>query len=142
MCRQQFQKCWVHPKLHAVQTEGCAPLARAWNRALETGGVHNVGERWANLMWPWESEPQSLADGILDDETYDWIGVVEGMADTGGSPIVSSEMSVVAAYNLAHQLTTINVSPTGSAGLAGVLEYREHIDDNEKVVVVFSGVLR
>ena len=137
-----FKNVGVHPKLHAVQTEGCAPLARAWNRALETGGFRNIGERWTNLMWPWESEPQSLADGILDDETYDWIGVVEGMADTGGSPIVSSEMSVVAAYNLAHQLTTINVSPTGSAGLAGVLEYREHIDDNEKVVVVFSGVLR
>ena len=137
-----FKNVGVHPKLHAVQTEGCAPLARAWNRALETGGFRNIGERWTNLMWPWESEPQSLADGILDDETYDWIGVVEGMADTGGSPVVSSEMSVVAAYNLAHQLTTINVSPTGSAGLAGVLEYREHIDDNEKVVVVFSGVLR
>jgi len=137
-----FKNVGVHPKLHAVQTEGCAPLARSWNRALETGGFRNIGERWADLMWPWESEPQSLADGILDDETYDWIGVVEGMADTGGSPVVSSEMSVVAAYNLAHQLTTINVSPTGSAGLAGVLEYREHIDDNEKVVVVFSGVLR
>lgn len=137
-----FKNVGVHPKLHAVQTEGCAPLARAWNRAVETGGLRNIGERWSDLMWPWEKEPQSLADGILDDETYDWIGVVEGMADTGGSPIVASESSVVAAYNMAHQLTSINVSPTGSAGLAGLLEYREHIDDNERVVVVFSGVLR
>jgi threonine dehydratase len=64
------------------------------------------------------------------------------MADTGGSPVVASEMSVVAAFNVAHQLTDINVSPTGSAGLAGLLEHREHIDDNERVVVVFSGVLR
>lgn len=137
-----FKNVGLHPILHAVQAEGCAPLARAWSRAMETGGLHNLGERWSDLMWPWESEPHSLADGILDDETYDWIGVVEGMADTGGSPIVSSELSVVAAYNMAHQFTSINVSPTGSAGLAGVLEYREHIDDNENVVVVFSGVLR
>ena len=137
-----FKNVGVHPKLHAVQTEGCAPLARAWHRAAETGGYRNIGERWSDLMWPWESEPHSLADGILDDETYDWIGVVEGMADTGGSPVVASEMSVVAAYNMAHQLTSINVSPTGAAGLAGLLEYREHIDDSERVVVVFSGVLR
>lgn len=137
-----FKNVGVHPKLHAVQAEGCAPLARAWTRALSTGGLSNVGKRWAELMWPWESEPTSLADGILDDETYDWIGVIDGMADTGGSPVVASEMSVVAAYNMAHHFTSINVSPTGTAGLAGLLEHREHIDDSERVVVVFSGVLR
>ena len=137
-----FKNVGVHPKLHTVQTEGCAPLARAWQRAMETGGTHNVAQRWSELMWPWETEPHSLADGILDDETYDWIGAIEGMADTGGSPIVASEMSVVAAFNMAHRLTSINASPTGSAGLAGVLEHREHIDDNEKIVVVFSGVRR
>ena len=132
----------MHPKLHAVQAEGCAPLARAWTRALETGGVHNVAERWAECMWPWEAEPRSLADGILDDETYDWIGVVEGMASTGGSPVVASEASVVAAHRMGHELTSVNVSPTGSAGLAGVLEMREHIEDDERVVVVMSGVQR
>lgn len=137
-----FKNVGVHPKLHAVQAEGCAPLARAWSRAIETGGIQNIGARWADLMWPWESEPRSLADGILDDETYDWIGVVDGMADTGGSPIVASEMSVVAAFKMAHKFTTLNVSPTGTAGLAGLLEHREHIDDNERIVVVFSGVLR
>lgn len=137
-----FKNVGVHPRLHAVQTEGCAPLARAWERASHTGGLQNIGQRWTELMWPWETEPQSLADGILDDETYDWIGVVEGMAATGGSPIVASEMSVVAAFNMAHQFTDINVSPTGSAGLAGVLEYRERIADDERIVVFFSGVLR
>lgn len=137
-----FKNVGVHPRLHAVQTEGCAPLARAWDRASQTVGLHNIGQRWTDVMWPWETEPQSLADGILDDETYDWIGVVEGMSATGGSPIVASEMSVVAAFKMAHQFTDINVSPTGSAGLAGVLEYREHIADDERIVVFFSGVLR
>lgn len=132
----------IHPRLHAVQTEGCAPLARAWQRALDTGGVHNVAGRWSECMWPWESEPHSLADGILDDETYDWIGVVEGMASTGGSPVVASEASVAAAYRMGHELTSVNVSPTGSAGLAGILEFREHIEDDERVVVVMSGVQR
>ena len=132
----------LHPRLHAVQAEGCAPLARAWQRALDTGGVHNVASRWDQCMWPWETEPHSLADGILDDETYDWIGIVEGMASTGGSPVVASEASVAAAFRMSHDLTPVNVSPTGSAGLAGVLEIREHIEDNERVVVVMSGVRR
>jgi hypothetical protein len=34
------------------------------------------------------------------------------------------------------------VSPTGSAGLAGVLAMRDSIADDERVVVVFSGVRR
>ena len=132
----------VHPKLHAVQTEGCAPLARAWENAQASGGARNAGPRWSSCMWPWESEPQSLADGILDDETYDWIGVLDGMADTGGSPVVASELSVVASHRMANELTDVHVSPTGSAGLAGVLEMRENIEDDERVVVVFSGVQR
>ena len=131
-----------HPALHAVQTEGCAPLARAWSRALATGGARGAGPRWRDCMWPWESEPHSLADGILDDETYDWIGVLDGMADTGGSPVVASESDVVRAHVLALQHTDIRVSPTGSAGLAGVLAIRAEIADHERVAVVFSGVMR
>ena len=34
------------------------------------------------------------------------------------------------------------MSPTGTAGLAGVIAMREQIADDENVVVIFSGVLR
>jgi threonine dehydratase len=132
----------VHPMLHAVQAAGCAPLERAWRRAIATGGIDNVGARWGQCMWPWEDEPRSLADGILDDETYDWIGVVDAMAHTGGSPVVATEAHIVEAHRLALEHTGINVSPTGTAGLAGVLAVRERIADEERVVVVFSGVRR
>jgi threonine dehydratase len=132
----------LRPKLHAVQTEQCAPLARAWNHARDSGGAKNAGARWSDCMWPWESVKPSLADGILDDETYDWIGVCNQMADSGGSPIVVTEQHVVDAYSLAHRATDINVSPTGTAGLAGLLAMRSEIADDERVVVVFSGVRR
>ena len=132
----------VHPMLHAVQAAGCAPLERAWRRAIATGGIDNVGARWGQCMWPWEDEPHSLADGILDDETYDWIGVVDAMAHTGGSPVVAAEPHIVEAHRLALAHTSINVSPTGTAGLAGVLAVRGRIADEERVVVVFSGVRR
>ena len=38
--------------------------------------------------------------------------------------------------------TGINVSPTGSAGLAGLLAIRRQVDDGERVAVIFSGVAR
>jgi threonine dehydratase len=132
----------LRPALHAVQTAGCAPLARAWERAQATGGARNAGARWDDCMWPWEQVTPSLADGILDDETYDWVGVCNAMADSGGSPIVASESQIVEAYRLAHLTTSIDVSPTGSAGLAGVLAMRDAIADDERVVVIFSGIRR
>ena len=132
----------VHPMLHAVQTEGCAPLSRAWDRSREMGGVTEASRRWDECMWPWETTPVSLADGILDDETYDWIGVVDAMAKTGGSPVVATENTVVRAHELAHRVTDIPVSPTGSAGLAGLLEIRGSLSPDERVAVVFSGLAR
>lgn len=93
-------------------------------------------------MWAWEQEPHSLADGILDDETYDWIGVLNAMSDTGGFPIVAPETTVRAAYDMARTVTTIPVSPTGSSGLAGLLHARADIADDERVAVIFSGVQR
>jgi threonine dehydratase len=132
----------VHPKLHAVQTEGCAPLARAWEKALATGGARNAGPRWNECMWPWETTPVSIADGILDDETYDWIGVLDAMADTGGAPVVVSEQHVQQAYDWVHSLMSVNVSATGVAGLAGLMAMRSDIANDERVVVVMSGVER
>ena len=132
------------PRLDAVQTEGCAPLARAWNLADSDGGpgLADAATQWEALMWPWESEPHSAADGILDDETYDWLGVFAGMVATGGAPIVASEVAVLDAHRLALAHTSIDVSATGSAGLAGLLTIREQIGSSENVAVVFSGVNR
>ena len=107
-------------RLDTVQTEGCAPLARAWWRAADAHlSPAAVPGRWARLMTPW-ADPHSLADGILDDETYDWLADVEVMRASGGRPIVVPEEAVVRAHELA-LATGIAVSPTGSAGLAGLL---------------------
>jgi len=132
----------VRPRLHAVQTSSCAPLVRAWRVASETGGPRNAGRRWEQCMWPWDNVGESIADGILDDETYDWVGVCDAMVDGGGWPVEVSEQVVVEAYRLAHAATDIDVSPTGSSGLAGVLALRDEIGNDERVAVVFSGIRR
>ena len=95
-------------------------------------------------MWPWEEEPRSIATGILDDETYDWRAVVEGMLATGGSPVVVDERTLSEANELAVEWTGIRVDPTGSAGLAGLMALRAEglVEDDERVAVLFTGVQR
>jgi threonine dehydratase len=135
----------THParRFHAVQSEGCAPLARAWYRAvadLDDPSTDALAARWAELMTPWH-DPHSLADGILDDETYDWIGVFEAIGPSGDAPIVATEADIVAAHALATS-AGFDVSPTGSAGLAGLLAIVDTVRPTERVAVVMSGVAR
>ena len=143
------------PRFHAVQTEGAWPLRRAYDRVaarLPAGAgatdrhealVFAATHRSA-FMWPWEAEPHSIAHGILDDETYDWLAVVEGILDSGGGPLVVGEDVLARANELAVAATGLPVDPTGSSGLAGLLALREQgqIGDAERVGVLFTGVRR
>jgi threonine synthase len=166
------------PRLHAVQSAGASPVARAYDRVVERilepmGDVpatrrERSGRVEAHLargsltaedverevrfaamhrsafMWPWEEEPKSVADGILDDETYDWLAVVRGMILSGGYPVVVSEAVLIEAHELAHRCTDITVCPTGTAGLAGCLDRRRAgvIGADETAAVLFTGATR
>jgi threonine synthase len=143
------------PRVHTVQTLGAHPLERAYGRVramlpdgCDPEAVHQAVARAAahrsDYMQPWEHEPHSVATGILDDETYDWRAVVEGMLTTGGSPLVVSEDLLVEANRFAVSQTGIRVDPTGSAGLAGLLQLRRSgaIGDRERVAVLFTGAQR
>lgn len=123
--------------LHAVQTEGCAPFERAWRRA---NGIDRPAERWAEMMTVWDA-PESLADGILDDETYDWVGVLAAVRSSGGRPVVTPETTVIEAHRLAAS-AGFDASPTGTAGLAGALAIRHEISADERIIVVMSGIER
>ncbi len=162
------------PKLHAVQTRGAFPLRRAWERltlrladqlAIAAGAddavlAARIRQRASRddldraialaardrgeLMWPWEQEPKSIAHGILDDETYDWLAIVRAMLESGGWPIVVDEARLVEANARAREATAIDVDETGSAGLAGAIELARTgaLGAVESIGVVFSGVRR
>jgi threonine synthase len=98
----------------------------------------------SEFMWPWESEPRSLATGILDDETYDWLAVVEAMLASAGYPVVVDEPTLAAAHALGRAATAIDPDPTGTAGLAGLMHalasgarFR-----GETLAVLFTGARR
>jgi threonine synthase len=125
------------PALHAVQAAGCAPLERAWNRIAD----RPVGDvDWGESMTLWEN-PASIADGILDDETYDWLGVVEVMRESGGGPVVVDEETLERAHRLSAE-AGFSASATGSAGLAGAIAAQDRLAPDSRVLVVMSGCRR
>ena len=137
------------PVVHTVQTQGAHPLERAFTRvralAERTSLQSAMGfarTRRPGFMWPWETVPQSVAHGILDDETYDWAIAVEMMIATDGEALVMDEASLIAAHQLGRETTGLDVSATGTAGLAGLLSRPEpHAAAGERVVL-FTGAQR
>ncbi|MCX4244762.1 pyridoxal-phosphate dependent enzyme [Paraliomyxa miuraensis] len=139
------------PRLCTVQTASAWPLRRAYElvvRAIATrlGEVPPADPRlradWlrhrvpAELvdealrhaathrrdhMWPWESTPRSVAHGILDDETYDWWALCEGMIRSGGWPVVVDEPTLVEAREAVRRRVQVDATATGTAGVAGVM---------------------
>lgn len=103
-----------------------------------------AARRRAAFMSPWATTPESVATAILDDETYDWVGVVRGMLRSGGVPVVVDDDELRRAHALARQHTTIPVSISGAAGLAGLLALREAgvIGPRDRAAVLFSGAER
>ncbi|MDO9497407.1 MAG: PLP-dependent lyase/thiolase [Nocardioides sp.] len=142
------------PRTHTVQTTGGHPLERAYERVragLEGSpepsdiheALHAAAAHRSSFMWPWEWEPRSIATGILDDETYDWRAIVDGMLVTGGRPLVVSEECLARAHQLGHT-AGYAVDPTGSAGLAGLLDLVAggDVGPDDRVGVLFTGVDR
>lgn len=138
------------PRMHAVQTRGCFPLVRAYERAVADlaaeyrlvlpedhdtramllrdqlwhRGIERFVRRVAKdrnrYMQPWDGVPHSIAHGILDDETYDWFAIVRAMLLSGGYPILVDDSDVSEALEMGRRETGIAVCPTGAASLAGV----------------------
>ena len=95
-------------------------------------------------MWPWAEAPRSIADGILDDECYDWLAVVRAMLETGGYPVLASERTLGQANEHAVAATGIAADPTGTAGVAGLLELVRAggLEPGESIALLFTGVRR
>ncbi|MBI4960516.1 MAG: pyridoxal-phosphate dependent enzyme [Desulfovibrio sp.] len=93
--------------------------------------------------WPGPA-PHSLAHGILDDETYDWYFLARAMLRTGGRAVIASESLIARAHELALKHTPVSVSPTGSAGLAGLLALKQAraVEDSARVGLFFTGINR
>ena len=111
------------PRFWATQAEGCAPFDRAWSGVATAGSAQerlaDAEARAGDLMTPWE-QPHSEATGILDDITYDWLGIVRALLETGGGSVVSTEAEILAA-NQRVVAAGYDADHTGTSGYAGLL---------------------
>ena len=139
------------PRIHPVQTAGCYPLSRAFHGVLKSLDSEDDLERVmasarqdrAAYMRPWESPPESVASGILDDETYDWATIVQGTLQSRGKPVIVTEDQLLAAQRMAQECG-YGVCPTGTSGFAGLLALQSanEIGPGERVAVIFTGADR
>jgi threonine synthase len=155
----------VEPIYHPVQTEACAPLYRAWDLLLQFGGVRDgtdseraaeVRAKWVEglvavarsapdrFMFPWEPVGESVASGILDDLTYDWLGVLEPTLRGGGWPVVIDEAAALRAHAVVNDISGIRASATGTAGVAGLLdrELAAAVASTDRVLALVTGIER
>lgn len=124
--------------LVVVQAEGCAPLDRALQLAADVDAPEC---HWSEIMTTWEA-PASLADGILDDETYDWISIFRALRRSGGRSVVAPELNIVRAHEIVNTFGP-PTSATGSAGVAGAItEVEMGVLDDRPIVVLLSGAAR
>lgn len=134
------------PRVWAVQAEQCAPFEKAWSQIPPAAGVDerlSLAEQQAErLMTPWP-DPSSAATGILDDVTYDWLGVARALLITGGSSVVASEDDIEST-NQQVRAAGYNSDHTGSAGYAGLLAAVRQgtISPTDTAAVLITGVQR
>jgi len=111
-------------EFHCVQPQGNQPLHRAFSKLRETQMTAEAAAKHRDeFMQPWE-DPASVAFGILDDETYDWVALCQAMQGTGGLSHVVQDETICEAKEIAEEQLGVPVCHTGAAGLAGLLEHR------------------
>lgn len=139
----KFKRLSEVPKIWAVQAEGCAPFDKAWQEVPKSKPIKEIldycHEHKSHLMKPW-NEPRGLATGILDDITYDWIGVVQSLLTSSGSSVVATEEQIKIASEMVPSLG-IETEPTGAASVAGVISAFEagQLTRENKTAVLLTG---
>ena len=131
-------------RARAWRTSGVVAGTRRWIRAVASATRSGTrGERVARATCGrGRPSPSSVAHGILDDETYDWLAVVRAMLVTGGRRGRRGRGDLLEANALAREATGIDADETGTAGVAGLLALARDglVRPDESVAVVLTGV--
>lgn len=150
------------PRFHPVQARAAHPYVVCWERVVEVmldtigeddpgsdrdrvellrtslddGDLRRVLDDRPDLMVAWPGTPESVASGILDDVTYDWVTVMLHQIRTGGWPILVDEKTFTEAVKLTGSAAEPPPDETGAAGLAGLITLRRSTTGPEEPSVV------
>lgn len=116
------------PRMVSVQSEGCAPIVRAFE----------ANERFAE---PWQGA-QTRASGIRVPSAVGDFLILDSLRESGGTAVAVSEDSISEMQTFAGRLGVGYVSPESAAALAAVPALRDkgEVDRNEEVVVFDCGI--
>ncbi len=110
-----------------TQSEGCAPLVRAF-------------ESGAEAAEPWE-RAATIAHGLRVPEPLGDRLVLLAIRETGGTAVAVADEEILAAQELLASAAGVLASPEGAAPLAaaGRLVGRGDLEPNDRVVLVNTG---
>jgi len=116
------------PRMVSVQSEGCAPIVRAFQS----------GERFAK---PWQNA-QTRASGIRVPSAVGDFLILDALRQSGGTAVSVGEDSISEMQTFAGRMGAGYVSPESAAGLAAVpvLRDRGEIGRDDEVVVFDCGI--
>jgi len=115
------------PRLYSVQSSGCAPVVRAF-------------ERGADACDPWP-DPQTVASGLRVPGPLGGRLMLRALRETGGGAVAVSDGELEAAARQLQVLEGVDASPEGGAALAGLvaLVRRGLVGPGERIVVFNTG---
>jgi threonine synthase len=121
---------WIgseRPRMVAVQSEGCAPIARAFQEGAE------FAEPWRNA--------RTMASGIRVPAAVGDFLMLRALRESGGTAVTVSDAEIDAATRLTTSLEGIFVCPEGGATVAGLekLVAQCWVRPEERVVLFNTG---
>jgi threonine synthase len=121
---------WIgskRPRMVTVQSEGCAPMVRAFNEGKEFAG-----------MW---RGAKTVADGLRVPVAVGDFLILRALRQSNGTAVAVPDEKIMEAANLMGRTQGIFPAPEGGAALAGFLKLREQgwIKDNQSVVLFNTG---
>ena len=121
---------WIgsqRPRMVAVQSEGCAPMVKAFHEGREHA------ERWPGA--------KTIADGLRVPGAVGDFLILRALRESGGTAIAVSDQEMMEAAKLIGRTQGIFVCPEGAATLAAFQHLHGHgwIDDDETVVMFNTG---
>jgi threonine synthase len=121
---------WIgpeRPRMVTVQSDGCAPMVRAFHE----------GEEFAT---PWEGA-KTVADGLRVPAAVGDFLILRALRESGGTAVSVPDKDLMEGANLIGRTMGIFACPEGGATLAAFQELRDQgwIDDDETVVLFNTG---
>jgi len=121
---------WIgkeRPKMVSVQSEGCAPIVKAFHEGKD------FAENWAN--------PKTNALGLLVPSAVGDFLMLRALRESEGTAIAVSEEEIIAGIRLVEKHTDLSPAPEGGAAVVAIKKLIENqfLKEAESVVVFITG---